>query len=308
MKLVNKITGNKRLMRFVETTQTRMVESEIGNTSVVVAYYLLLSLFPLLIAVGNILPYLRINPNTVLPYIAEAIPASIYHDLEPAIKSLLTQRSGSLLSLSAVAALWSASKSINALQIAMNKAFGVEDRQNFIVMRIMSLVVLLLLLAAVVGVVVIMGLGQTILHVLQPIFHFSTKYIDTFQTLKWPVTALILLVIMFLIYRLIPNAKLSFRSVFPGAVFATVGWMLLSQVFGLYMHYFSSKIAGYQIIGSFVVLMLWLNFAATIIILGAIINAIVEEYLSKGQIEDRDRSINKYLKKIKEKAKKQKSK
>lgn len=304
MKLADKIKSNERLKRFIETTQTRMIESEISNTSVVVAYYLLLSLFPLLIAVGNILPYLRINPDEVLPYIAEAIPSSIYQDLEPAIKSLLTQRSGSLLSLSALAALWSASKSINALQIAMNKAFGVEKRQNFIVMRIMSLVVLLLLLAALVGVVVIMGLGQTILHLLQPILNFSTNYIDTFQTLKWPITALVLLLIMYLLYRMIPNARLSFRSVFPGAVFATVGWMLLSQVFGLYLNYFSSKIAGYQIIGSFVVLMLWLNFAATIIILGAIINAVVEEYLSKGKIEDRNRSFNKYVKKMKSKIKK----
>lgn len=304
MKLVDKIKSNERLMRFIETTQTRMVESEISNTSVVVAYYLLLSLFPLLIAVGNILPYLRINPNDVLPYIAEAIPSSIYLDLEPAIKSLLTQRSGSLLSLSALAALWSASKSINALQIAMNKAFGVEKRQNFIITRIMSIIVLLLLLAALVGVVVIMGLGQIILHLLQPILNFSTNYIDTFQTLKWPITALVLLVIMYLIYRVVPNARLSFRSVLPGAVFATVGWMLLSQVFGLYIHYFSSKIAGYQIIGSFVVLMLWLNFAATIIILGAIINAVVEEYLSKGEIMDRNRSLNKYVKKIKGKIKK----
>ena len=56
--------------------------------------------------------------------------------------------------------------------------------------------------------------------------------------------------------------------------------MLLSQIFGLYVKYFSSRIASYQIIGSFIILMLWLNFAATIIILGAIVNAVVDEYLS----------------------------
>ena len=61
---------NQSLMRFIETTQSHMVTAEIGNSSVVVAYYLLLSLFPLLIAVGNVLPYLRIDPNSVLPYIA----------------------------------------------------------------------------------------------------------------------------------------------------------------------------------------------------------------------------------------------
>lgn len=304
MKLVDKVKNNEKLMRFIETTQHRILDSEMGNTSVVVAYYLLLSLFPLLIAVGNILPYLHINPNDVLPYIAEAIPAAIFNDLKPAIQSLLTQRSGGLLSISALAALWSASQSINALQTAMNKAFGVEQRKNFIIVRLMSLFVILLFLIAIVGVVGVLGLGKSILDLLQPILHFSTDFIDTFQALKWPITSFVLLVIMCLIYRVVPNAKLNFRSIIPGAIFATVGWMLLSQVFGLYIKYFSSKIASYQIIGSFIILMLWLNFAATIIILGGIINAVVKEYLSNEKIQHRYGLLNRLVDKIKEKSKK----
>lgn len=304
MKLVDKVKRNEKLMRFIETTQHRMIDSEIGNTSVVVAYYLLLSLFPLLIAVGNLLPYLHIDPNEVLPYIAEAIPKAIFEDLKPAIQSLLTQRSGGLLSISALAALWSASQSINALQTAMNKAFGVEQRKNFIIVRIMSLLVILLFMIAIVGVVGVLGLGKTILDLLQPIVHFSTDFIDTFQALKWPVTSLVLLVIMCLIYRVVPNAKLTFRSIIPGAIFATAGWMLLSQAFGLYIKYFSSKIASYQIIGSFIILMLWLNFAATIIILGGIINAVVKEYLSNEKIQHRYGLINRLVDKAKEKLKK----
>ena len=97
-----------------------------GTTSVVVAYYLLLSLFPLMIALGNLLPYLSIDPNTVLSYVQELIPSQIYDFIGPAIENLLTTSSGGLLSISALAALWSASQSINALQIAMNKAFGVD--------------------------------------------------------------------------------------------------------------------------------------------------------------------------------------
>ncbi|MBO0423887.1 ribonuclease BN [Enterococcus plantarum] len=304
MKLVDKVKRNEKLMRFIETTQHRMIDSEIGNTSVVVAYYLLLSLFPLLIAVGNLLPYLHIDPNEVLPYIAEAIPKAIFEDLKPAIQSLLTQRSGGLLSISALAALWSASQSINALQTAMNKAFGVEQRKNFIIVRIMSLLVILLFMIAIVGVVGVLGLGKTILDLLQPIVHFSTDFIDTFQALKWPITSLVLLVIMCLIYRVVPNAKLTFRSIIPGAIFATAGWMLLSQAFGLYIKYFSSKIASYQIIGSFIILMLWLNFAATIIILGGIINAVVKEYLSNEKIQHRYGLINRLVDKAKEKLKK----
>ncbi|BAK21262.1 YihY/virulence factor BrkB family protein [Melissococcus plutonius] len=303
MNLLKKITDNKNLLRFIRTTQRRMIDSEIGNTSVIVAYYLLLSLFPLLIAIGNLLPYLNINPNHVLPYLAEIVPESIYHDLEPAFLSLLTRRSGGLLSVSALTALWSASQSINALQIAMNKAYGVKSRKNFIIVRIVSLTVILLLLLALVGVVIILGLGKNILDFLQPILKVPTSFIVTFQTLKWPVTLFVLLIIMCLIFLVVPNAKLTIRSVIPGAVFSTIGWMLLSQVFGIYIKYFNSKVAGYQIIGSFIVLILWLNFAATIIIFGGIINAVVEEYSSEKRIEKRSGMLNSTIDQIKEKFK-----
>ena len=135
MKLLGKIKQNENLMRFIATTKKRITDSEMGTTSVVVAYYLLLSLFPLIIAFGNILPFLKIDQETVLTYVRQIIPETVYQFIGPAIRNLLTQSSGGLLSLSALAALWSASQSINALQIAMNKAYGVENRKNFLIVR-----------------------------------------------------------------------------------------------------------------------------------------------------------------------------
>lgn len=298
MKWIDKAKSNQKLMRFIETTQTRITESEMGTTSVVVAYYLLLSLFPLLIAIGNLLPFLSIVPSNVLPYVQELIPGQVYEFIGPAIENLLTSGSGGLLSISALAALWSASQSINALQIAMNKAFGVDQRSNFIVVRAVSFVIILLFMIAIVGVTMVIGLGKIILDFLQPIFHIQDDLIATFQTVKWPLTIIALLFILMLIYWLVPNAKVKLRSTLPGAVFATAGWMLLSQVFGLYARFFAARISGYQIIGSFIVLMIWLNLAATIIILGGIINAVVEEYLSGQEIKERKDPVERISSKL----------
>ena len=294
MKLLGKIKQNENLMRFIATTKKRITDSEMGTTSVVVAYYLLLSLFPLIIAFGNILPFLKIDQETVLTYVRQIIPETVYQFIGPAIRNLLTQSSGGLLSLSALAALWSASQSINALQIAMNKAYGVENRKNFLIVRFFSLVVILLFMIAISGVTIFLGLGQMILEALQPIFNFSGNVIIQFQTLKWPITLVVLFIIMFLIYVIVPNAQLKLKAVIPGTIFATDGWMLLSQVFGIYAKYFATRVSGYQIIGSFIVLMLWLNFAATIIIFGGIINAVVQEYITGNEIKKRRVSTNKW--------------
>lgn len=273
------------LQNFFSILVKRIMSSEFSTYSIVVAYYLLLSLFPLLITVGNILPFLSIDPNTVLPYIQEIMPQTIYQFLGPAIKSLLTQSSGGLLSISAVTTIWSASKSINALQKAMNKSLGVKERSS-ILARILSFFVLIFFLLGIVVLSVIIGVGKEVLVYLQPVLHFSNTLIDAFQTVKWPLTAIALFLVMMVIYWLVPNVRMKLRSLLPGSLLATAGWLLLSQVFSLYAKYFATSVSGYQIIGSFVVLMLWLNFAAMILILGSVVNASVEEMHSGSLKED----------------------
>ncbi|MDN6640048.1 MAG: YihY/virulence factor BrkB family protein [Tetragenococcus sp.] len=270
--------GNeKNFPRFFNILKERIKISEFTTYSIVVAYYLLLSLFPLLITVGNILPFLNIDPNSVTPYIQEIIPSTIYQFLGPAIEDLLTQSSGGLLSISAITTIWSASKSINALQKAMNKSLGVEQRAG-IVARILSVLVLIVFLFAMVALSLVIGAGQVLLDAIQPIFQIPDSFVNIFQTVKWPLTFVALFLLMAIIYWMVPNVKMKIRSILPGSIFATVGWMLLSQVFGLYARYFATTVSGYQIIGSFVVLMLWLNFAAMIIILGSVLNASMEEF------------------------------
>lgn len=298
MNWLRKIRQNEELKRLLTISKQRFSDAELGNSSVVVAYYLLLSLFPLLIAVGNLLPFFQIDPNSILPYLKNVMPGEIYTFLGPAIHSLLTQGSGGLLSISALAAVWSASKSINALQGAMNKAYGVDNRDNFIVVRIVSVLILLLLLAGGLSATLVLGVGKAVLDALQPIFGFSGDIINTFQTFKWPATILALLLIMTVIYWLVPNARVRFVSAFPGAVVATLGWLLLGQLFGLYTRFFAAKVSGYQIIGSFIVLMIWLNLAAGITLFGGIINAIIATYRSGGNVEKRHGPITRITSKL----------
>ncbi|GMA53991.1 hypothetical protein GCM10025857_53480 [Alicyclobacillus contaminans] len=282
------VSNQKSFSRFFSILKERIKISEFTTYSIVVAYYLLLSLFPLLITVGNILPFLSIDPDSVLPYIQEIIPSTIYRFLGPAIEDLLTQSSGGLLSISAITTIWSASKSINALQKAMNKSLNVEQRTG-IVARILSVLVLIVFLFAMVGLSLVIGAGQVLLDAIQPIFQIPESFLNIFQTVKWPLTFVALFLLMAIIYWMVPNVKMKIRSVLPGAVFATVGWMLLSQVFGLYARYFATTVSGHQIIGSFVVLMLWLNFAAMIIILGSVLNASMEEFYN-GKLQTNDAS------------------
>lgn len=283
---------------FLKSVQKRWRDSEIGNSSAVIAYYLLLSLFPLLIAIGTLLPYLQLKPATVLSYLAEVIPPNVFSTLKPTIANLLGKTNNGWLSVSALGTLWAASKSVNALQVSLNKAYGVTKGRNAILARFFSFFIIIMFLITIVLVVVIFGLGQVLLDHLAPILHFPMEVAQLFDQLKWPTTLLILVIMMWLIYYFIPNARLKKRSVVPGTLFSAVAWMFLTQFFSLYAKYFSKSVSSYGIIGSFIVFLLWLNFAATIILIGGILNAATEEMLN-GEIRPKKSLWKKVVGKVK---------
>lgn len=101
-------------------------------TSVAVAYYWLISIFPLLLVVVNILPYFQIPVSNFLKVVNEFLPDTMYDVVAKIITEVLTQPSTGLLSFAVLSALWTFSKSMNFLQKAFNKAYGVSKNRGMI--------------------------------------------------------------------------------------------------------------------------------------------------------------------------------
>lgn len=259
-----------------------------------VAYYLLLSLFPLTIAIGNILPFFNILPERVLPYVNILLPPDIQTVLDPIITSLLTRSSGGLLSISAIGLLWSAGRGINYLQKAMNKAYGVTPKGIPLMKRLLSMAMVFATVILLCAFILIYSVGQTILSHLAENFEWALQvkwYLDNF---KWPVTFAVMVVLLLLVYRLVPDVKLRLRHTWPGAVFATLGLVLLTQLFTLYMEFASRSITSYGTLAAFFLLMFWLNFSCGILILGAVLNASLQE-IREGKPEVQVGWLDNYL-------------
>lgn len=293
-KKMNKYFNKKEWLRFFETIQRKYQEAEVTNSSVVIAYYLLLSFFPIVIIIGNLLPLLNLDINTILPYFATIIPEAIYKEITETIHRLLTSSSSGMLSFGIIAAFWAASKGMNAMQVSMNKAYGVEPRKNMFVIRLASLAFTLILVLGIVALVLVFSFGQVVLNYLTPLLQLPEELVAIFQSVKWPVTLFVLLFVFTLVYYMVPNAQVKVKFVLPGAIFATIGWVLLSQAFAVYVRYFSGRTLSYGSIGIFIVLMLWLNGSGIVLTLGAVINASIDEF-RHGKIENNSSRIGDYF-------------
>lgn len=290
------LAKKEKVLKWILILKDRFEEAEVTSSSAIVAYYLLLSLFPLLIAMGSILSLFGISPETILPHLDVIVPDSIQPMLNPIVVSLLTAGSGGLLSLSAIGLLWSASVGIRYLQKCMNKAYGVNPKSGLLVKRGISLVMVLVLLLLMIAFVLVFSVGQLVLQKLSISFLWAGQTLSFLKDLKWPVTILVIFVVLMLVYRFTPDVKLRLRDVWPGSLMALAGLLLLTQLFTIYVQFSSSRFSSYGALGTFIVLMLWLNFSAVAILTGAILNATLYEY-KYGKAKAQNSKIDVYLRK-----------
>ncbi len=98
-------------------------------------------------------------------------------------------------------------------------------------------------------------------------------------------------IVFVFLYILGPNLRLKLISIFPGAVFSTISWTLVSRLFGYYIDHFSSYIKTYGTIGALMAFIIWLYITGYILILGAEINAIFHNYKVEHRVFEETHTI-----------------
>lgn len=276
--------------------------AEVSSSAIVLAYYSLLSIFPAVIMVGNILPLVGLSANTVLNYLSTTIPPTVYDFIRPLISDFLRNGSGSLLSIGAIVTLWSTSQAVAAFQRSVNRAYGVAQNQNAIVNRVVSFIWMIVVIGIMAAIIIFFSVGQLLLEQLQPIIHIDMSLIKFVASIKWPITFGGLFITLCLLYYFVPNARVKWRYVFGGALLVTILWMLLSQVFSLYTHLFARTVTSYKTVGVFIVLMIWLDLSGMIVMIGATLNATIQS-LYEGKIDEKTRLLEHVFSRIRHKGK-----
>ena len=248
-------------------------------TSVAVAYYWLISIFPLLMIVVNILPYFQIPISNFLLTIKEFLPDTIYDVVAKIVREVLTQPSTGLLSFAILSALWTFSKSMNFLQKAFNKAYGIAKNRGIISHQLMSLLVSFGLQILFALALFLSMFGHMLLDLLKNYWKSESALFSYLQDFTGPLTYAFLFTIVIMLYYFLPNVKVSkIRYVIPGSLFVLVTTIALLNIFAAYFNNYVNYLVDVRFFSSIVVvvMMFWFIIIAKILIIGAVINASVQ--------------------------------
>lgn len=274
------------------------VKDEISgdNLSIVsagVAFYGLLAVFPAIAAL--VLVYgLFSDPTDVqrqLAPVQDFIPPDAFNILNDQLSKVAAQGSQPLglgLVLTLGLSLWSATNGIKALFTAMNIAYEERERRNFFkltatallftISAIIFVIVALAVIAAVPAAVDLLGVDGWLRAGL--------------LLLRWVALAIFVLLALAVLFRYGPcRAAPRFRWVTPGAVAATILWIVGSVAFSLYVQNFASYNKTFGSLGAVVVLLMWFYLTAFIVCLGAELNAELEHQTTRDSTTGRERPI-----------------
>ena len=239
-------------------------------------YFLILSVFPALVLLLSLLRSTALDVHSLLAFLEGFIPQALLPEAELLIIDVYEETSGTWLGISALTALWSASRGIYGLLTGLNAIYRVPENRGYFRTRLLCvgytfaflLVLLLTLMLHVFGTGLLRFLQESSL----PFFRFLTAVVDLrFFLLVFLQTALFCAMFMAL-----PNRKNALRASLPGALLASIGWLIFSHLFSLYVSHFPSYAGVYGSVYTIALSMLWLYFCIGIFFYGGLLNRLLD--------------------------------
>ena len=259
-------------------TKAELSDDHVSMVAASIAFYGLLAIFPAIAAMISIWGLL-FDPQQIaqqIESVSGALPqdaAGIVNDQAQAVAG----GAGTGVSLAAVVgillALYSASKGMQAMIEGLNIVYDEEEERGFVKLTLMTLILTVGLIA-----MMIVALG---LIAILPALLGNLGLGEVFEVLltyaRWPLLLVVALVGLAILYRYAPSRKVpQWQWVSPGAVIATVLWLIGSIAFSIYVRNFGSYNETYGSLGAVVILLMWFWLSAFIVLLGAEVNCEIE--------------------------------
>ena len=241
------------------------------------AYFLILSVIPFLMVCSALLQYTPVTEGMLLDLVNHVMPEYIAPMLVSIINEVYTRSIG-ILSVAAVIAVWSAAKGVQYLVNGLNVINDINETRNWLVLRIWAVVYTIVFVLAITVTLILLVFGASLQELVVRYIPILGSLMDLIVGTGSPLMLVFLVIFFTVLFTLLPNRKIKFRSQIPGAVLCALAWYLLSFGISVYVNYFN----GFSMYGSLttiVLIMLWLYLAMYIMMMSAEFNIVFNEYI-----------------------------
>lgn len=236
------------------------------------SYFIILSLFPALLLILSILSYTTLDVTNFLEFVQDFLPYALMDMVKKLVYSVYRNSSGALVGLSAATALWSASRGIFGLLQGLNAIYGVAEKRGYLYTRVISLLYTFVFFLVLVLTLLLHVFGNTILGMLplsdRPLLQFLGDLID----FRFFLLLLLQSLAFTAMFMALPNRRNGFLGSLPGGVFSSLGWLVYSDIFSIYVENFNRYSNIYGSIYAVALGMLWLYCCISILFYGGALN------------------------------------
>ncbi|MFY9176041.1 MAG: YihY/virulence factor BrkB family protein [Caldicoprobacterales bacterium] len=258
---------------FIKTMYYRLLDDDILALGAQMAYYLILSFFPFLIFLMALIGHSPVSSQQVLRGLLGILPEQAYNLVNDTVVEIVDRKTGGLAPISGILALWFASNGIGSIITGLNKAYDEKEKRPFWMVKLISIIFTLLLSIVIIFSFILLIFGGVIKKQILDGMELDPFYQNLWNTGRYIFISSAVFLVFIILYRFIPSRRMRLTEVVPGAVFATLGWLLTSLGFAYYVDNFSNYSRFYGSIGGVVILLIWLYYSAVIILLGGELNA-----------------------------------
>jgi len=250
------------------------------------AYYLMLSFFPFMLFLMTLVGFSKISSVQILEGLSVLLPKSILELTQSTIKEIFDNQYTGLLGISILLMMWTAASAFKAVIKSINKAYNFKESRSFIKISIISMLGILALALIIILTLAMLVFGNVISEYIKNVQPFYKIILILWNIFRYAFIFIIMILIFSTIYRFAPAKRLTLKKVVPGAIFSTIGWVLISFAFSFYIDNFSNYSRFYGSLGAVFILMTWLFLISVIFILGVEINFVIEEIKNKTYLSD----------------------
>lgn len=257
----------KRLEKILE----RFSEHRLNASAAHAAFFIMLSFIPCIILLFSLLQFTSIQKIDVLTFVQNIVPTEMLTFITGIVGEAYN-KTATTVSVSALAALWSAGRGMMALTQGLQSVAEIKETRNYFAVRLRATLYTVILLLSIIVFLLLGVFGNALLELIMMKFPIAAYVVNLIIDVKNIFLLLFATVIFALIFRFMPGNEIPLNRHLPGAIITSFGWFVYSYAFSMYVEKFSGFSNMYGSLTTIVLIMLWLYFGMYITLIGAEVN------------------------------------